>query len=266
MELGEKLRLARMEAGLTQRQLCGGEITRNMLSQIEHGTAKPSMKTLQYLAGQLGKSVSYFLEETAVVSPNQEVMESARRLYDAEDYAQAALVLEGYRTPDAVYDREQALLWALTHMKLAANALQQGRTLYAQELLGKVSTDTAYLSEDLNRQKLLLLGQIPGQKVCRQLPSLDRELLLRAEDALSAGDLTRAGHLLEAAENRDTPRWQLLRGDTYLAEQDYRNAARCFHAAETAYPKQTVPKLELCYRELKDYRRAYEYACKQKGI
>ena len=34
MSLGEKLRQARLEAGLSQRALCGGEITRNMLSRI----------------------------------------------------------------------------------------------------------------------------------------------------------------------------------------------------------------------------------------
>ena len=34
MELGEKLLRARQEAGLSQRQLCGEEIPRNMLSQI----------------------------------------------------------------------------------------------------------------------------------------------------------------------------------------------------------------------------------------
>ena len=34
MSLGEKLRQARMESGLSQRQLCGDEITRNMLSQM----------------------------------------------------------------------------------------------------------------------------------------------------------------------------------------------------------------------------------------
>lgn len=44
MELGEKLRLARLEAGLSQRALCGDEITRNMLSRIENGAARPSMK------------------------------------------------------------------------------------------------------------------------------------------------------------------------------------------------------------------------------
>ena len=37
MELGQKLRRARQELGLTQRQLCGDTITRNMLSLIESG-------------------------------------------------------------------------------------------------------------------------------------------------------------------------------------------------------------------------------------
>ena len=59
MELGKRLQQARLEAGLSQKQLCGDRITRNMLSQIEHGTAKPSMTTLQYLAERLGKSVGY---------------------------------------------------------------------------------------------------------------------------------------------------------------------------------------------------------------
>ena len=53
MELGQLLKQARLEAGLTQRQLCGGKITRNMLSQIENGSAKPSMDTLRYLAERL---------------------------------------------------------------------------------------------------------------------------------------------------------------------------------------------------------------------
>lgn len=265
MELGEKLRQARIEAGLSQRQLCAEEITRNMLSQIEHGTARPSMKTLQYLAGRLGKSISYFLEETAVVSPNQDVMESARRLYDAQDFAQAALVLEGYQAPDAVYDREKELLWVLTHLALAEKALGQNRELYAAELLEKADVQTAYCSEALQRQRLLLLGRIRGQKICGQLPSLDEELLLRSEDALSSGNFERAAHLLEAMENRDLPRWHMLRGECCLAAKDYQNAARYFHSVEKAYPKEAAAKLELCYRELQDYKRAYEYACKQKG-
>ena len=47
MDLGRRLKQARLDAGLSQRQLCGTEITRNMLSQIENGNARPSMDTLR---------------------------------------------------------------------------------------------------------------------------------------------------------------------------------------------------------------------------
>ena len=57
MELGEKLKQARLESGLSQRQLCGDTITRNMLSLIENGAARPSMDTLTVLAARLGKPV-----------------------------------------------------------------------------------------------------------------------------------------------------------------------------------------------------------------
>ena len=69
MDIGERLKSARLEAGLSQRQLCGDRIPRNMLSQIEHGTAAPSMDTLRYFAQQLNKPLGWFLEEEAVVSP-----------------------------------------------------------------------------------------------------------------------------------------------------------------------------------------------------
>ena len=63
MTMGEKLRSARLAAGLSQRQLCEGLVTRNMLSQIENGSAKPSLPTLQALAQRLNKNVQFFLED-----------------------------------------------------------------------------------------------------------------------------------------------------------------------------------------------------------
>lgn len=264
MELGEKLRQARLEAGLSQRQLCDGCITRNMLSQIENGSAKPSMKTLAFLAERLGKSVSHFLEETAVLSPNQSVMESARRLYDDGAYEEAALVLEACHQSDPVCDRERQLLWCLTHLALAEEALKQGRKRYAAELLERAAVETAYCRQELERRRLLLLGRTGERKVSGALPSLDEELLLRAEEALDEKNHIRAAQLLEAAENQAAPRWNLLRGKCRMAEKAYSQASVCFHNAEEAYPEETAALLEICYRELGDYRQAYTYACKQK--
>ena len=107
MELGEKLRLTRLEAGLSQRALCGDEITRNMLSRIENGAARPSMKTLGCLAARLGKPVSYFLEEDTVCSPNQEIMTAVRQLFDGKDYAGATdmFQLEGTKEENKILEK-----------------------------------------------------------------------------------------------------------------------------------------------------------------
>lgn len=254
MELGQKLKQARLDAGLSQRQLCGEKLTRNMLSLIENGAAKPSMDTLRYLASRLGKSVSYFLEEQAVLSPNSGTMAAARRAYDNGDWAGAVKTLDTYRGPDAVYDREMGLILALSRLRLAEEALKDGRELYALELLHRVGGGPYFTAE---REKLLLLAKA-GAAV--ELPSLDEELLVRAQ---AAGSPARAARLLDAAEGR-TPRWNLLRGQVHLAMKEYEAAAACFREAETAYPSQTARQLEVCFRELGDYKMAYLYACKQR--
>lgn len=267
MELGEKLLRARQEAGLSQRQLCGEEITRNMLSQIEHGTARPSMDTLKYLAARLGKPVSWFLEEDAVTSPNQQAMADARKAFDGGNWEAAMEALEAYREPDTVFDRERQLLAVLVRLALGEKALAEDRKPYARELLEQPVPEAVYCSGELERRRLLLLGQLQGenlQLIRDRLPSLDAELLLRGEAALQAGDMEKAARLLDAAEDRNGPRWCFLRGEVYLCQARYQDAARCYHGAETAYPKETAQRLERCYRELEDFKQAYFYACRRR--
>lgn len=264
MELGERLKAARLEAGLSQRQLCGDAITRNMLSQIENGSARPSMDTLMYFAARLGKSVSYFLEEDAVLSPNQALMEDARKAYDAGNWGQLREILEKYRNPDAVFDREKNLLEALAVLSLTEQALEQGKVRYAEELLDRLEiADGDYCAPELSRRKLLLLGKA-GRNVAAVLPSLDEELLLRAEAALEKENHLRAAQLLDAAEDKESPRWNFLRGEVHLAQKEYAFAAECYHRAEKEWPEKTAASLERCYRELEDFKMAYFYACKQR--
>ncbi|MBQ9148344.1 MAG: helix-turn-helix transcriptional regulator [Oscillospiraceae bacterium] len=269
MELGKRLKQARLEAGLSQRQLCGDEITRNMLSQIENGSARPSMDTLRYLAGRLGKPISFFLEEAAVTSPNQAAMAAARQAFRAGDWNGVLAALEDYRQPDPVFDGEWALLSVSARLGLAETAVEENRLPYARELLERASemgVKSIYCSRELERRRLLLLGAAGGQKgeICAQLPSLDGELLLRAEAALEAGNIPRAAALLDAAEDQQSSQWGFLRGEVYLAAEDYAAAAACYHRAERAEPDRTAPRLERCYRELEDFKQAYFYACKQR--
>lgn len=248
MELGTRLRQARLEAGLSQKALCGDKITRNMLSQIENGTAKPSMDTLCYLAGRLGRNVGYFLEDTA--SP----MVQARAAFTDGELEKALAQLADLQDPEA------ALLKALCYLALAEQAMGAGRMPYARQLLEQASgTGQGSLYWDLLlRRYQILLAQATGQTL--SAPPDDRELLLRAKDALERELPHRAGQYLDAAEDHDTAGWNLLRGQAYLGEQDYENAKVCFQIAEPEWPKVCAGFLEQCCEKLEDFKGAYYYA------
>ena len=67
--LGSRIKEARLAKKLTQTEVVGSFITRNMLSQIESGTATPSIKTLTYLAGVLELDPSRYAREKAGCIP-----------------------------------------------------------------------------------------------------------------------------------------------------------------------------------------------------
>lgn len=260
MTLGEKLKQARLDAGLSQRQLCGDVITRNMLSQIENGSARPSMATLSYLASRLEKPVSYFLEEQAVVSPNLAVMEQARNCCRAEDWGGCMAALENYQAPDEVCDNEAELMKNISCLKMARQALGEGKLPYARALLERVAQDSIYYSA-LRRQHQFLLAKA---EVETELVDLDEELLLQAAAALKKSDYDRCGDLLQAVKNKKNTRWALLKGEACFGKGDFAQAVAWYKKAENEFPEKAYPRLEECYRELGDFKLAYEYACKQR--
>ena len=266
MELGTRLRQARQEAGLSQRQLCGEVITRNMLSQIENGSAKPSMQTLRYLAEQLGKPLSYFLEEEAAVSPNQQRLAAARQAFRQGDYRQAMEILEQWQ-PDEVFEDERWLLTALSGIKQAALAICQRKNAYAEELLmqaAEAGAKTCYYTEEMERQRLLLLYRARPElaiELADRLPDNLSEILLRAQAALQQEDWARGGKILDGAAPCQNPKWNILRAELYFGEEEYEKAAEQFSLAQEAFPLLAIQRLEQCYRELGDYKKAYEYAC-----
>lgn len=258
MTLGEKIKAARLELGLSQRQLCGGKITRNMLSQIENGSARPSMDTLSWLAKGLGKSVSYFLEEQAVVSPNMEVMASARQAYRAGDSRKALELLEDFSEPDMLFEQERLLLEFLCCLHRGRQALQEERLPYALSVLNRAEGLSGdYICAPLLRQ-LRLLQSMAGLDV----PLCDDEILLQR--AKAAADPGRKLELLAACEDKASPCWHFLAAEAFFAKEDYALAADHYRLCEQAYPEKVWPRLEQCCKELGDYKGAYEYACKQK--
>jgi len=267
MDLGERLRQARLDAGLSQRQLCGEEITRNMLSQIENGSARPSMDTLRYLASQLGKPISYFLEEDAVLSGNQSVMEQARSCFRQGAHADALAILGDYSAPDPVFDAEANLIKYLSLLALAEDAIEENRLPYAGQLLARAEVAgnaTPYVTGALRQKGLLLLARVQPQVKKHILAQMDDEaLLLRAEAALESEDFTLCRSLLTAA-NSQSSRWCFLMGEAAFGLENYPEAAEFYRQAEEAFPSLVVPRLEQCYLQMNDYKMAYQYARKQR--
>ena len=265
MTLGEKLRQARLDAGLSQRQLSEPQITRNMLSRIEHGAVQPSMATMQFLARRLGKPVSFFLEEeTEQPAIRDDQTTRLHRSFQNKDYASVAAQLE--QLPEPTW--EQSLLLCLSVMNLARQAIDRGQLPLARNLLKKASDAAGSnpYTVQLDRELILLryqAGENPG-RLAAQLPEDDRELMLRARAAQDSGDSDRAMALLTAAGKQDSALWNLLQGEKLFAAGEYAPAAECFRRAETDYPRKCYPRLETCYRELEDYKQAYFYACKQR--
>ena len=272
MELGQKIKEARLQAGLSQRQLCGDEITRNMLSQIENGSARPSMSTLQYLSSRLGVSVSYFLEEQAVTSPNQQLMESARNARSEGDSARVVALLEDYQVPDPVFDRERWFLEALSLIELAEQALMASKPIQAAGLLEKAKQaggNTDYYTPEMERRRLILQFQAEPEKALAlvgKLPDMTPELLLRAKASLEGNDPAGSGRILDAAAPNENALWNYLRAEAYFAQGDFARAAEHYLSAEGEYPRKTAQRLEICYRELGNFERAYFYACKVRQL
>lgn len=256
MELGSKIKAARIEAGLSQRQLCGGHMTRNMLSQIENGSAHPSMKTLRYLAEQLGKPVSYFLEEQAVSFPNLQPVQDARTALALGDLEAMRRALDEFREPDAVFYEERQLLEYQWHVRRGQQALKDEMTPYAVKLLhAALELDGVYITAELRYRCRVLLG-MAGEDT--GLESDEDALLVRARQCC---DPQRRLEILGAAEERNQA-WHLLRAEALFALTRYEEAAQNFLLAQQS--REVYERLEICYRELGDYKQAYEYACKQR--
>ena len=280
MELGEKIRLTRREKGMSQRQLCGDRITRNMLSQIENGQARPSMETLRYLAAGLGKPVSFFLEEDAVASPNLSLILAGRKRFREERWAEALECLKDYQPGDEIFDPEYWHLLSLCAYGQAEQAVQEGRRPFAEALLERslaAGEKTPY--GGAVPQALLLRAELQGQDaggLDRCLSALGEALptdgsrlgRVLARRALNQGNFVQARAILDLIPDGTEKR--LLYGQSYLTEKDYPHAAEQYLAAERLLeaagedPQVTYEPLETCFREMEDYKMAYFYAARQK--
>ncbi|GAC1455319.1 MAG: hypothetical protein NVSMB8_00450 [Candidatus Limnocylindrales bacterium] len=185
-KLGDRIRQARLDAGLSQAELGTPHFTRAYVSAIELGKVRPAMKSLEFLADKLGKPVSFFVADEAG---------DRRRLERTAQLARAnQLVAEG-KPRDAIDLLEPLLGTAATSSERADLQRGLGRALREAGMNGPA---VAALNEAVQILKVLgnreQLARARGELgAClvqlTNYPEAEAELE-QALVALAKGDLT----------------------------------------------------------------------------
>lgn len=172
-ELGKRIKEARLAKKMTQTEVVGNFITRNMLSQIESGTATPSLKTLEYLAGVLDIPVQTLLPDSREGSadltdhPDPEVAADAAKLCEAkEHYAEGRYDLASKLAESLINGRfsdEGFAIAARCCMSMAAESENAGDMSRAAQLAQKadeLADRGIYASREIKTGCTLLLNRI----------------------------------------------------------------------------------------------------------
>jgi transcriptional regulator with XRE-family HTH domain len=107
--VGEKIKTMRKSLGMTQSELAGEEMTKSMLSQIENNVSNPSMKTLQFIAARLNKSVSYFLEENDFADSSLHQKENEISRFEEEWINNINELIDMNKVKEAISELERLL-------------------------------------------------------------------------------------------------------------------------------------------------------------
>lgn len=132
MTIGEKIKKLRTDKMMSQSELAGAEITRNMLSQIEHGSATPSLSTVNYLALRLNVSPGFLLanEDDEKIYRKISAIDGIKKAYAGKNYEICYDMCKSFESADD----EITLILAECSMRVGIEAFCNGELRRALEL------------------------------------------------------------------------------------------------------------------------------------
>lgn len=160
-ELGKRLKTARLSKKMTQSEVAGDFITRNMLSLIESGNASPSMKTLEYLSGVLEIPMEKLLSDTWEESseiPDFQTLKNAKKLLIDKKYGQ---LLENFKAEGIFKDELHAIL-SIAHLRTAEQLSESGQTEQLQKAVthARLAAEEASLGIYANSARIAKANQL----------------------------------------------------------------------------------------------------------
>ena len=152
--VGVRLKELRLRRGLTQKELSGDRITRNMLSLIESGNASPSVSTLKYLADRLEVPVGYFFADGRESGGflKYAVLDDLKARYAEGDWTSCLELCANL--PPAAADDEISMIEAVSAFRAAEGKASVYRLRDAQKLLDRAETAASrsvYWGEDCSK-------------------------------------------------------------------------------------------------------------------
>lgn len=279
MNIGEKIRSLRVAKLMTQSELAGNQITRNMLSCIETGSAHPSLSTIVYIAGRLNVPVGFLLAEEGdeIVYQKMNSLANIKRAFKAGDWTGCrALCKSSCPEPDD----EIRLLLANCDLEIACDAFRHGKLRlscrffdealrYADECLyplPQVAARAAVYFGYMERRisSLLTSDVLDDSRSVLLISDLPFARYARALDALETGDSGPA----EQFSAPDAERFYALHlhARCEMANGNYRDArSELLRLLNGEDPLNEVGlyavlcDLEICCREIEDFKGAYRY-------
>lgn len=271
MTIGEKIKKARMEKRLTQSELVGNKITRNMLSAIESGKATPSLETLDFLAAALELPLPYLLssDDDLLFYRKKERISAIRNALDEKNYTvciNLVLKLEGL-------DDELAYILSECYFNLGINTLKYGSLDSAAKYLELCTIYCDKTIYDTSKFRAIVpLYAAIAKNV--NAPLLDFEDQKYYEYFAKTTDFEFYKYLILDFEYNYT-RYEFathITAKSYIKERKYADAIRLLLEIEdkrnqfeyNSYLMYGVyTDLDACFRQLFDFESAYRYASKR---
>jgi len=280
MNIGEKIRELRVAKLMTQSELAGTHITRNMLSCIENGVAQPSLSTILYIAGRLNVPAGFLLAEEGdeIVYRKMSSFANIKRAYMAEDWRGCrSLCLFGCPQPDD----EISLLLADCDAEIATEEFWHGKLRSSCRFFDEALTyaeKTVYHTEHIEARARVFFRYM--QRISPTLYSdvLDEEKPLPVQyqslfsayvsvlESLDEGNRSVAEAFITSSDSDSFFVWH-IRARLMMDEARFLEAKLLLSKLlEAENPLNEVElytvlcEMEICCRETEDYKGAYRYA------
>ena len=276
MTVGEKIRLRRKELGLTQREVAGENMTRNLICRIERGDCLPSLDSLSAIAKALSVPVSYLVseEDDFTAFAVGAMLPDLREAYAAGRFADV-MTLIGKLPPDGIAD-EVAYIGAAAALGLAERSMREGNLKKIPEYVeaAKEYAKKTVLPTDWILARAELCRAVAKSPESPRWEVRREEYLAAAEKAIGYNDYLYLTDETGIACNRDSINLH-RKAREMLANRRYREALSTLLALEE---KKSTGELtpyflyriysdtETCYRELGDFEMAYRYSSKRVSL